>query len=196
MSEFKPFLKNILKILPLVAAIAILSAHIVAVPTNSMNPTVKAGDVVIVQKTDVLGAYSELNPDDIKVGDIVVYEKELSSESENKSNKSEETNQQSIKAASVSEDNSSNEKSSLTEENSSESENKECIIHRVVSIHKSNGKKYYILKGDNNGVSDMERVSKEQLIAKAVVWGGNPVTLPQLGNIIFKIKSFLSSMGI
>jgi signal peptidase I len=171
MSEIKSFIKTLIKLLPLVAVISILSSHIVAVPTNSMNPSIKAGDVVIVQKTDVLGAYSELNPDDVKVGDIVVYEKKQNKRPVNESYKSDE-------------------------KNSSDSESKECIIHRVVAVHKVHGKKHFILKGDNNRITDSENVNGEQVVGKAVIWGGNPVTVPQIGNIIFHIKSSLNSIGL
>ena len=161
MSEFKSFIKKLLIMLPFVALTAILASHIVAVPTNSMNPSIKAGDVVIVQKTDILGVFGELNPEDVRVGDVVVYEKPLK-----------------------------------THGDIEESESKECIIHRVIAVRKSNGKKYLILKGDNNSISDSERVTNEQVIAKAVLWNGNPITVPKLGNFIFMIKSFLKFLGM
>ncbi len=148
------FLKEMIIALPIIAIIAILAAQIVAVPTESMNPVIGAGDIVLVQKKDVLGVFSELNPEDVKVGDIIVYEKPV----ENQQGKI-------------------------------ESESQEKIIHRVIAINESDGEKYLILKGDNNPISDTEKVYLEQVEGKAVMWGENPIKIPELGNIIIYLKN-------
>jgi signal peptidase I len=188
--SFKSFKKDMLIGLPLVTIMAIFGSHLVAVPTDSMYPTINQGDIVFVQKNDVLGAYSELNPDDIKVGDIVVYEKELPEKSTDVNAKSKKTTQKSGLTTT------SSKKSSSVEKNGSESENKEFIVHRVVKIHKSNGKKYLIVKGDHNTVSDDEKVEMEQVTGKAVVLNGNPLRISQIGHMIFAIKSLLKPIGL
>jgi signal peptidase len=38
-----------------------------------MKPVVSAGDVVLVEKTDILGVFHELDPTTVKVGDIIIY---------------------------------------------------------------------------------------------------------------------------
>lgn len=68
------FLKELIVGTVIVACCALLFSHLVAVPTDSMNPTVKAGDIVLVEKVDVLGIYEELDPKEIKKGDIIVFE--------------------------------------------------------------------------------------------------------------------------
>lgn len=160
--------------LPIVAIMAIFGSHLVAVPTGSMYPSIVKGDIVFAQKTDVLDVYSELNPEDIAVGDIVVFEKEIPQRG--KTSKSSKGNE--------------------SKKESEDSENKEIIIHRVVDIKKSHGEKYLIVKGDNNTVKDDETVSMEQVRGKAIISNGNPVKLPEIGNWIFAIKSSLKSVGL
>lgn len=147
------FKMELMIFVPILAFAAILSVHFVAVPSGSMDPVIKTGDVVLVQKTDVLGLYGELNPDDIKVGDITVYDKATSGE------------------------------------NNAESE--ESIIHRVVGIDESNGERYLILKGDNNPYPDEEEVPLDKVTARALMWSGNPVVIPYMGDSIAHIKSII-----
>jgi signal peptidase I len=160
------FLKVLLKTLPIIIIVAIFSSQIVAVPTDSMTPVINSGDMVLVQKTDVLGVFSELNPEDVKEGDIIIYSKNSDKETVN-------------------------EDSGHGEGNSEES--KESIIHRVVEVKTSQGQKYLILKGDNNLEVDDEMVYPSQITAKAIMWGENPVIIPQLGNIIIFFKNIIHS---
>lgn len=50
----------------------ILAQHMNVVVSGSMEPVFYRGDVVVIEKTDFLGI-KELNPDDLKIGDIVIY---------------------------------------------------------------------------------------------------------------------------
>ena len=50
----------------------ILAQHMNVVVSGSMEPVFYRGDVVVIEKTDFLGIH-ELNPTDLKVGDIVIY---------------------------------------------------------------------------------------------------------------------------
>ncbi|MCE5214109.1 MAG: S24/S26 family peptidase [Methanobacterium sp.] len=149
------FLNMLLKMLPIIIIVAIITSQVVAVPTDSMAPVINSGDMVLVQKTDLLGIYSELNPEEVKEGDIVIYSK--GSESEEHGN----------------------------------TDSQESVIHRVVSVYELDGSKYFILKGDNNLDVDDERVYPHQISAKAVMWGGNPIIIPQIGNIIIFFKSLI-----
>lgn len=66
--------------LPIVIIIAIIGTHLVVVPTGSMTPAINEGDLVLVEKTDVLGITEELNPETVKKGDIIIYGKNDSNE--------------------------------------------------------------------------------------------------------------------
>ena len=50
----------------------ILAQHMNVVVSGSMEPVFYRGDVVVIEKTDFLGI-NEINPDDLKIGDIVIY---------------------------------------------------------------------------------------------------------------------------
>ena len=50
----------------------ILAQHMNVVVSGSMEPVFYRGDVVVIEKTDFLGIH-EINPADLKVGDIVIY---------------------------------------------------------------------------------------------------------------------------
>ena len=50
----------------------ILAQHMNVVVSGSMEPVFYRGDVVVIEKTDFLGIH-EINPADLKIGDIVIY---------------------------------------------------------------------------------------------------------------------------
>jgi signal peptidase len=50
----------------------ILAQHMNVVVSGSMEPVFYRGDVVVIEKTNFLGI-NEINPDDLKIGDIVIY---------------------------------------------------------------------------------------------------------------------------
>ena len=50
----------------------ILAQHMNVVVSGSMEPVFYRGDVVVIEKTDFLGI-NEINPNDLKIGDIVIY---------------------------------------------------------------------------------------------------------------------------
>jgi signal peptidase I len=64
------------------------------------------------------------------------------------------------------------------------SENEDSTIHRVVATNDTNGTKYFILKGDNNIGVDDENVYSEDITARVLTWGGNPIKIPQLGWVL------------
>ena len=153
------FLKEMLISIPIIIVVFVLIQHMVIVPTESMVPVISGGDIVLVEKIDFLGIIKEFNPEDIKVGDIIVYEESNSSQSSNTTN--------------------GNEVAAKSSSNGSE----EQIIHRVVEIKKSNGKEYFILKGDNNDVPDPSKVYPEQVVGKALAWGNSTLVIPKLGQL-------------
>jgi len=70
------FPQEIALMLVLVTITSILTSQLIAVPTESMSPAINPGDMVLVEKTNLLDVYyNELNVSDVKEGDIVVYSK-------------------------------------------------------------------------------------------------------------------------
>lgn len=64
----------------------------------------------------------------------------------------------------------------------------EPVIHRVVNISTINGSKYYTIKGDNNPVADPALVSPDQIQAKVIKIGDQPLYIPKLGYITIWIR--------
>jgi signal peptidase len=62
------------------------------------------------------------------------------------------------------------------------------VIHRVVAINESEGKKNFTLKGDANSAADDGNVYPEQVTSRVLTWGGNPITIPKVGWIILWFK--------
>jgi len=50
----------------------VLAQHLNVVVSGSMEPVFYRGDVVVIEKTNFLGI-QEVNPSDLKVGDIIIY---------------------------------------------------------------------------------------------------------------------------
>lgn len=139
------FIRELAISLPILIIIAVVGTHLVVVPTGSMSPAINEGDMVLVEKTDVLGLIEELNPQEVKEGDIIIYEK---------SNTSEEAS----------------------------------VIHRVIAVNKSEGKKTFTLKGDNNTISDKNTVSTESVKGRVITWGADPVKIPVIGWLMLWFK--------
>lgn len=53
--------------------VIIAAQHLDVVVSGSMEPVFYRGDIVLVEKADFLGIH-EFNADDVKVGDVVVYD--------------------------------------------------------------------------------------------------------------------------
>jgi signal peptidase I len=121
----------------------ILAQHLNVVVSGSMEPVFYRGDVVVIEKTNFLGLH-EINPEDLKVGDIVIYQATWFPEP---------------------------------------------VIHRIISIQKgTDGKTYYVTKGDNNPRADPSLVSTEQVQAKVVSIGNQPLVIPKVGYITLWIR--------
>ena len=65
-------LKEIAIYIVLIIAVLIIAQHLNVVVSGSMEPVMYRGDIVVLEQADLLG-FHEFNVDDIKVGDIVVY---------------------------------------------------------------------------------------------------------------------------
>ncbi len=65
--------KEILTYLVIIIVGLIIAQHMNVVVSGSMEPVFYRGDIVIVEKSNMFGIH-EFNPDDVQVGDIVVYD--------------------------------------------------------------------------------------------------------------------------
>lgn len=64
--------KEIASYIVILAIVLIVAQHLNVVVSGSMEPVFYRGDIVAVEKVNLLGI-QEFNPNDVKVGDIVVY---------------------------------------------------------------------------------------------------------------------------
>ncbi|WP_295615555.1 signal peptidase I [uncultured Methanobrevibacter sp.] len=65
-------LKEIVVYIILIAVVLIAAQHLNVVVSGSMEPVMYRGDIVVLEKANLLGL-QEFNPEDVQVGDIVVY---------------------------------------------------------------------------------------------------------------------------
>ena len=65
--------KEIASYIIILLIVLIAAQHLNVVVSGSMEPAFYRGDIVLVQKADFLGIH-EFNPEDVKVGDVVVYD--------------------------------------------------------------------------------------------------------------------------
>ena len=65
-------LKEIAIYVVLIIAVLIAAQHLNVVVSGSMEPVMYRGDIVVLEQANLLG-FHEFSPDDVKVGDIVVY---------------------------------------------------------------------------------------------------------------------------
>lgn len=63
------------------------------------------------------------------------------------------------------------------------------VIHRIIEINQTaDGDKYYKTKGDNNPVADPSPVYPNQVVAKVVTLGQNPLFIPKIGYITIIVR--------
>lgn len=138
------------------------------VVSDSMYPIMERGDFVIVEN-----AKYEFNPNDLKVGDIVVYRAHWLDYKQNYAKYVVKINNKSLVVF--------------------EGDATKPVIHRIIEKVELDGKTYYITKGDNNPTYDPELISQDQIKQKIIEIGGNPLIIPYLGyiSIILKENLFL-----
>jgi signal peptidase len=64
--------KEIIAYVIVIIVALVIAQHMNVVVSESMEPVLYRGDIVIVEKTNLFGI-NEFNPNDVQVGDIVVY---------------------------------------------------------------------------------------------------------------------------
>ena len=65
--------KEIASYVIILVIVLIAAQHLNVVVSGSMEPSFYRGDIVLVEKADFFGIH-EFNPDDVQVGDVVVYD--------------------------------------------------------------------------------------------------------------------------
>ncbi len=65
-------LKEIAVYIVLIIIVLIAAQHLNVVVSGSMEPVMYRGDIVVLEKANILG-FQEFNPAEVEVGDIVVY---------------------------------------------------------------------------------------------------------------------------
>ncbi len=66
-------MKEIASYIIIIIIALLIAQHLNVVVSGSMEPVFHRGDIVAVEKANLLGIH-EFDPDDVKVGDIVVYD--------------------------------------------------------------------------------------------------------------------------
>ena len=169
-------------------------SHVNVVVSDSMYPIMKRGDLVIVEN-----AGFEFNPNDVNVGDIVVYKAHWPyyqyllygvecklNLSPNKTFcifKEGDFREISIRPLGNLRD------YVILEVDIPKSPTKP-VIHRVIEKVEFNNKTYLIIKGDNNKMHDPELVSLNQIKQRVVVIGGHPLIIPYIGYLSIWVKEY------
>ena len=65
-------IKEVLLYIVLLVVVLLAAQHMNVVVSGSMEPVMYRGDIVVIEKSNLLGL-QEFNPEDVQVGDIVVY---------------------------------------------------------------------------------------------------------------------------
>lgn len=134
--------KEIASYAVILIVVLILAQHLNVVVSGSMEPVFYRGDIVAIEKANLLGI-QEFNPKDVKVGDIVVYDAKWFNQP---------------------------------------------VIHRIINITEINGTTMYVIKGDNNNRSDPYYVTSDQIQARVLTLGDNPIVIPWIGNLSLWIR--------
>lgn len=66
-------LKEVISYAVILVIVLIAAQHLSVVVSGSMEPAFYRGDIVVLQKADFFGI-REFNPDDLQIGDVVVYD--------------------------------------------------------------------------------------------------------------------------
>ncbi|XRO76056.1 S26 family signal peptidase [Methanocaldococcus sp. 28A] len=164
-----------------------------------MYPIMKRGDLVIVEN-----AGFEFNPNDVKVGDIVVYKAHWPYYQYLLYEIYYKLHLNPIKTLCIFKENYDNKEISINVLGDLKTDNGTYkileidipkspitpVIHRVIDKVKFNNNTYFIIKGDNNNIHDPELVSVNQIKQRVVVINGHPLVIPYLGYLSIWVKEY------
>jgi signal peptidase len=128
-----------------------------------MYPIMERGDFVIVKN-----ANWEFNPNNVQVGDIVIYKAHWPRYKENKVEYIVNIDDKRLGVFS--------------------GDKTEPVIHRVIQKLNINNETYFIIKGDNNPTYDPELVSVNQIKQKVITINGAPLVIPYVGYLSIFLK--------
>jgi len=142
-----------------------------------MVPVMTRGDFVVVENS-----LFEFEPEDVSLGDIIVYSAHWTNAGENTIiNQDLSINGRTLDYYEI------NPKESIIYNSPTTP-----VIHRVIDTWiDSEGNKYYVTKGDNNPTYDPELIRTEQIRQRVVNLDGEPFIIPYLGNLSIILKEHL-----
>ncbi|WP_459201939.1 S24/S26 family peptidase [Methanococcus sp. CF] len=150
-----------------------------------MVPVMTRGDFVVVENSNF-----EFDPENVSVGDIIVYNAHWTNARENEIIEQDlPINGRTLNYYAI------NPRESIIYNIPiiSEFSPTTPVIHRVIDTwtNPETGNKYYITKGDNNQDYDPELIRAEQIRQKVVELDEEPLIIPYLGNISIILKENL-----
>ena len=137
--------------------------HINVVVSDSMYPIMERGDFVIVKN-----ANWEFNPEDVQVGDIVIYKAHWANYKENRVEYIVNVDDKRLGVFS--------------------GDKTKPVTHRVIQKLNINNETNFIIKGDNNPTYDPELVSVNQIKQKVITINGAPLVIPYIGYLSIFLK--------
>ncbi|AEF96169.1 S26 family signal peptidase [Methanotorris igneus] len=156
--------KDIIEWVVFLLVLFLVWSHVNVVVSNSMYPIMERGDLVVVEN-----AHFEFDPNNLNVGDIVVYNAHWPLYQYNEV------------------------KGYISVDNKSffvfEGDKTKPVIHRIIEKLNIDNKTYYVVKGDNNPTYDPELVSPSQIRQKVVTINGKPLVIPYIGYLSIWLKS-------
>jgi len=176
--------KNILEWTVFLFVFLIVWTHVNVVVSDSMVPVMTRGDFVVVENS-----LFEFEPEDVSLGDIIVYSAHWTNAGENTIiNQDLSINGRTLDYYEI------NPKESIIYNFPilSGFSPTTPVIHRVIDTWiDSEGNKYYVTKGDNNPTYDPELIRTEQIRQRVVNLDGEPFIIPYLGNLSIILKEHL-----
>jgi signal peptidase len=155
--------KEIIEWIVFLVVLLLVWSHVNVVVSDSMVPVMKRGDFVLVSNTNW-----EFNPNDVQIGDIVVYKAHWATG----------------KFTIIEDDIPLNNKTLYL----LDGQTTKPVIHRIIDKVQYKNNTYIITKGDNNPVNDPELISVNQIKQKVITINGAPLVIPYLGYISIILK--------
>ncbi|HIP84606.1 MAG TPA: S26 family signal peptidase [Methanothermococcus okinawensis] len=143
----------------------LLWSHVNVVVSNSMYPVMKRGDLVVVEN-----APWEFNPEDVEVGDIVIYDAHWPLGG-NRITYVLQIDNKTLELY--------------------EGDNTRPVVHRVIDKINIEGNYYIITKGDNNPTYDPELIPLDQIKKRVVTVNEKPLVIPYVGYISIYLKKYI-----
>ncbi|HID47480.1 MAG TPA: S26 family signal peptidase [Methanococcaceae archaeon] len=143
----------------------LLWSHVNVVVSNSMYPVMKRGDLVVVEN-----APWEFNPEDVEVGDIVIYDAHWPLGG-NRITYVLQIDNKTLELY--------------------EGDNTRPVVHRVIDKINIEGNYYIITKGDDNPTYDPELIPLDQIKKRVVTVNEKPLVIPYVGYISIYLKKYI-----